>query len=296
MNNVEIEIGLDKFQLRDYQIPIWDAIVNKGYRKVLAVLPRRAGKDITAWNLAIRQCLEKVCMVYYVLPEFGQARRVIFDAISIDSVRFLDFIPKELIKSVNNQQMKITFINGSILMCLGGDTHHTSIRGTNPYAVILSEYAYMSEEVMDTVSPILAVNGGWLLVISTPFGKSGLWHLHMMARDLKDWFVLYKKTSEINHVPEEALAAEKARMSLEKYLQEYECSYERGVEGTWYGRALEMLRQKGQITSVAWEPGLLTHVAIDIGVNDATTIIWYQLVGEGTIIRIIDCYSNMVLA
>jgi superfamily II DNA or RNA helicase len=42
--NVEIEIELNKFQLRDYQAPIWDAIENKGYRKVLAVLPRRAGK------------------------------------------------------------------------------------------------------------------------------------------------------------------------------------------------------------------------------------------------------------
>lgn len=42
--DVEVEITLDKFKLRDYQIPIWDAIENKGYRKVLAVLPRRAGK------------------------------------------------------------------------------------------------------------------------------------------------------------------------------------------------------------------------------------------------------------
>jgi hypothetical protein len=146
--------------------------------------------------------------------------------------------------------------------------------------------------IMDVISPILAVNGGWVLLVSTPFGKNHQWHLHMMARELKDWYVLFKKTSEINHVPQEALEAERKRMSPEKFLQEYECSYERGVEGTYYGRALEDIRQRGQITSVAWEPGLLTHVAIDIGVSDATTMIWFQSVGEGTVIRIIDCYSN----
>ena len=223
MNNIEVSIHLDKFSPRTYQEPIMDAIFNKGYRKVLAVLPRRAGKDITGWNCAIRQCLMKVCLVYYVLPEYGQCRRAIFDAITIDGMRFLDYIPKQVIASINTQQMKITFINGSILQCLGGDTHNSSIRGTNPYAIILSEYAYMSGDVLDTISPILAVNGGWLLIVSTPFGKNHQWHLHMMARELKDWFVLYKKTSEINHVPYEALQAEKARMSHEKYLQEYEC-------------------------------------------------------------------------
>ena len=222
----------------------------------------------------------------------GNVGVLYFDAITIDGMRFLDYIPKQVIASINTQQMKITFINGSILQCLGGDTHNSSIRGTNPYAIILSEYAYMSGDVLDTISPILAVNGGWLLIVSTPFGKNHQWHLHMMARELKDWFVLYKKTSEINHVPYEALQAEKARMSHEKYLQEYECSYERGVEGTYYGRELEKLRQRGQITSVSWEPGLLVYVAIDIGVSDATTMIFWQSAGDNTVLRIIDCYSN----
>lgn len=228
-----------------------------------------------------------------MLPQYKDARKVIFDGITIDSERFLDFIPQKLVRSINSQEMKITFINGSILQLQGAD-QWDSIRGTNPFGIVLSEYAYMKDgtAILDVISPILAVNGGWLLIVSTPWGKNHQWLLHKMANELKDWFVLYKKTSEINHVPPEALAAERKRMSLEKYLQEYECSYERGVEGTWFGKELERLKQKGQITSVAWEPGLVTNLSIDIGVNDATTLIWYQVVGGGTLIRIIDCYSN----
>ena len=37
---VETKIKLNKFQPRHYQVPIFDAIENKGYKRVLAMLPR----------------------------------------------------------------------------------------------------------------------------------------------------------------------------------------------------------------------------------------------------------------
>lgn len=291
-HNVEVDIALNKFNLRWYQEPLWDAIENKGYRKVLAVLPRRAGKDITAWNLCIRQCLKKICLVYYVLPTYSQARKTIFDAIAIDGTKFLDFIPKQIIESINSQEMKIRFKNGSILQCIGGDSYDTSLVGTNPYAIVFSEFSRMTPKAYEYARPILAANGGWCMMVSTPFGKNHMWHLWKVAQELDDWYVLKMGVSQTEHIPEDALFQERQQMSEELYMQEYECSFERGVEGSWYGKYLEDLRQKGQICHVAWEPGLQVHVAIDIGVNDATTIIWFQVVGDGTVIRIIDCYSN----
>src|SRR5512146_2122962 len=139
--NLESDLWIDKFQCRWYQKDLWNAIEKQGYRKVLAVLPRRAGKDITCWNLAIRQCLTKVCLVYYALPTYGQARKTVFDAITIDGLRFLDYIPKQLVESINVSEMKIRFTNGSILQCIGADSYETSLVGTNPYAIIFSEYA-----------------------------------------------------------------------------------------------------------------------------------------------------------
>jgi hypothetical protein len=40
--DVETRIKLDQLQLRDYQLPIQDAIENKGYKRCVAILPRRA--------------------------------------------------------------------------------------------------------------------------------------------------------------------------------------------------------------------------------------------------------------
>jgi len=93
-------------------------------------------------------------------------------------------------------------------------------------------------------------------------------------------------------VPASVLEQERALMDEGTFLQEYECSFERGISGSYYGTYIDQLRLRGQIGPVAWEPGLLVHLAIDIGVNDATTLIWYQIVGEGTVIRVIDCHSN----
>ncbi len=291
--NVESQIVLDKFQLRWYQQEIWDRIEKEGYRKGIIVLPRRAGKDITAWNLAIRQCLKKICLVYYALPTYGQARKVIFDAITIGGIKFLDYIPPELIhQPINISEMKIRFKNGSILQLIGADSYETSLVGTNPFAIIFSEWARCNPRSYEFARPILAANGGWCLMVTTPFGKNHAWQTWKVAQELKDWFVVYKKTSEIQHISPEILEEERAQMSEDLFLQEYECSWERGISGMYYGLYLEQIRNNGQICPVAWEPGLLVHTAWDIGVNDATTIIFFQTTGDGTVIRIIDCHSN----
>ena len=290
--NVESRITLNKFHLRDYQEEAWDAIENQGYRKLLCVWPRRSGKDITLWNLAIRQCLKKICLVYYALPTYNQARKAIFDAIAIDGTKFLDFIPKEVIDSINQSEMKIRFKNGSILQCIGADSYETSLVGTNPYAIVFSEWARCDQRAYEFARPILAANRGWVAMLTTPFGKNHAWQLFKVAQELDDWWVIYLKTSQIQHIDPETLAAERATMSPELYAQEYECSFDRGVQGAIYGTFLDNLRRNEQITHVAWEPGLLVHLSIDIGVSDATTIIWFQLAGGDTVIRIIDCYSN----
>lgn len=281
-----------KFDPRWYQEEIFDAIENKGYRRVLWIAARRSGKDITCWNLAIRQCLRKTCLVFYCLPTYAQARKAIFDAISSDEERFLNYLPTEFVASINIHEQKIRFINDSILQCIGADTYNTSLVGSNPFGIVLSEFSLMDPEVLNYARPILAANGGWLCVNSTPRGKNALWHLWKVAQELSDWHIAVHKTSEIQHIPADVLRKEREQMDEGLYLQEYECSFERGIEGAIYGRHLDRIRLKNQITHVPWEPGLLVYTSWDIGVNDATTIIFFQVVGEGTLIRIIDCYSN----
>jgi hypothetical protein len=265
---------------------------------MVIVLPRRAGKDLTLWNCAIDQCLTKVCLVMYAGVNYGSVRKTIWDAIDSDGKKFLEYVPERYIAKINQSEMKITFINGSILQCIGADSHHSSFRGTNPYGIILSEFAYYDDPtVLDTVMPIIAANNGWVALASTPQGKNTFHSVYKMAQELPDWWVYLKTTDDTQHISYESLQAERKRMSPELFAQEYECSFNRGIDGAIFGKALNSLRLNGHITSVTWEPGLLVHTAWDIGMskgNDGgkTAILFFQMVGNGTIFRLIDCYAS----
>ena len=127
--SVETTIKLSRFKPREYQLPIFDAIENKGYKRVLAILPRRAGKDVCAFNLCLRQALRNVGVYYYVFPTYSQAKKVIWDSMTNDGQRFLDYIPEELIESKNSQEMKIKLSNQSLIQLVGSD-NFDSLMGT----------------------------------------------------------------------------------------------------------------------------------------------------------------------
>ncbi len=93
-------VHLNRFKPRPYQIPIMDAILNKGYKRVLCILPRRAGKDVCAFNTMLRAALKKIGVYYYIFPTYSQGKKVIWDSITNSGERFLDYIPSELITAI----------------------------------------------------------------------------------------------------------------------------------------------------------------------------------------------------
>ncbi len=287
----DITVHLDRFVPRSYQIPILDAIENKGYKRVLACLPRRAGKDITAFNLCIRACMKKICVIYYIFPTYSQGKKVLWDSITTTGERILDYIPPQLIKSKNSQEMKIHFINGSILQIVGSD-NFDSLRGTNPQGVVFSEYAYQDPRAYPIIRPILTANDGWALFISTPYGKNHFWSLYQIAQQSPEWFCYKLTVEDTNHIPLWEIEKERAEgiMSDDLIQQEYYTSFTMGVEGAYYAKYLQRLRLDNRISDVPWESAFKVHTAWDIGVRDSTTIIFFQTIGQT--VRIIDCYEN----
>lgn len=289
--NIETIIKLNKFVPRFYQAPIIDSIENKGYRRVLAILPRRAGKDITAFNLCIRQCLKKVCVIYYIFPTYSQGKKVIWDSITNTGDRILDYIPDELVESKNSQEMKIRFKNGSLLQIVGSD-NFDSLMGTNPQGVVFSEYALQDPRAYQYIRPILTANQGWALFLSTPRGKNHLWELYEIALRSSEWFCYKLTVEDTKHIPLFDIEKEKSDglMSDDLIQQEYYTSFTMGVEGSYYAKYLDKMRIKNQIGCVPYESGFKVNTAWDLGVRDSTNIIFFQVIGQT--IRIIDCYEN----
>lgn len=289
--SVETVIKLNKFKPRDYQLPIFDAIENKHYRRVLAILPRRAGKDICGFNLCIRAALAKIGVYYYIFPTYSQAKKVIWDSITNSGMRFLDYIPEELVYSKNSQEMKIRFVNGSLLQLVGSD-NYDSLMGTNPRGVVFSEYALQDPRAYQFIRPILAANNGWALFLSTPRGKNHLWELYQIAQHSPEWFCYKLTIEDTHHIPLYEIEREKAEgiMSDDLIQQEYYTSFTMGVEGSYYAKYLDNMRIKGQIGMVPWENAFKVHTSWDLGIRDSTTIIFFQTIGQT--VRLIDCYEN----
>jgi hypothetical protein len=269
-----------------------DAIEVHGFKRVLAILPRRAGKDVTAFNICIRQCLKKICVVYYIFPTYSQAKKVIWDSITNTGERILDYIPKELVTSMNSQEMKIRFINGSLLQLVGSD-NFDSLMGTNPQGVVFSEYALQDPRAYQYIRPILVANDGWALFISTPRGKNHLYNLFQIAiNNPQDWFAYKLSVEDTKHIDIEDIDRERIDgiMSEDMIQQEYYCSFDKGIENAFYGKYMDKLRREERITVVPWEAGFPVMTAWDLGVRDHTTIIFFQNIG--LTLRIIDCYTN----
>lgn len=70
----------------------------------------------------------------------------------------------------------------------------------------------------------------------------------------------------------------------------HNCDFNLGVEGSYYGKYIDDLRRKGQLTQVMYEPYLPVYTVFDLGYNDPTVILFVQL--HNNQIRIIDYYEN----
>lgn len=277
------------FEPRQYQEEVLFAL-EEGYKKVLWIVHRRAGKDITALNYIIKKMYEEMGVYYYVFPTYAQAKKVIWDSIRSDGFRILDHFPACLVENSNSQEMKIRLKNGSLFQLVGSD-NYDSLMGTNPKGIVFSEYALQDPKAYEFIRPILTANKGWALFISTPRGKNHLWDLYQMAKGNKDWWVQVLTVDDTKAISVEDIEKDRLEgMSEEIIQQEYYCSFDRGVDGSYYAKQLAILRDKCQIKRIEYDSYAEVHTAWDLGFCDSTCIFFYQLIqGE---IRIINYYEN----
>jgi len=225
----QIDIELPhKFIPREYQLPLFEAMAD-GYKRLIYVAHRRAGKDKTIWNITISEAFQRVGTYYYILPTYSQAKKVIWDNIDSDGFKMLDHIPKKLVDKLNETEMQIELKNGSIIQLVGAD-NVDRIVGTNPIGVVFSEYSLTRPDVWDMIRPILAANGGWAIFNFTPRGMNHAYALIQQAREYPEtWWVGIYPVSQTNALSKEAIEQEQREMPRILFEQEYECKFLEGA-------------------------------------------------------------------
>lgn len=278
-----------QFEPRPYQLPALRAL-DSGIKRAVAVWHRRAGKEKTFLNHTIKAAFQRVGTYFYVFPTYAQGRKILWQGMDRDGFPFMNHIPKQVIETKHEQDMRIKLVNGSAIQVIGSDKID-SIVGTNPVGVVFSEYSLQDPRAWDYLRPILRENGGWAIFDFTPRGKNHGYQLYEMARENPDWFCQLLTVDDTGALKPADIEAERnAGMSEEMIQQEFYCSFEGVMFGAYYGKQMKEAEDSGRITKVDYEPGIGVETWWDLGIGDATAIWFTQTIGRE--IHVIDYYEQ----
>lgn len=283
------------YQPRHYQHGLMQAMTSKdkgglGLLRALCVWHRRAGKDKTFINILGAKSIERVGTYYYYFPTQSLGRKIIWEGMDKDGFRFVDHFPKDYIQRVSERDMSIEFANHSRFQLIGTD--QLDIVGTNPVGCVFSEYSKQNPKAWQYIQPILRENGGWAIFNGTPRGRNHMWQLLDKTKGLPDWYTELLTIEDTGAVRVEDVEADIAAglISQEMAMQEYYCSFDLGIEGSYYTSYISKAEKDGRIRTLVVDENYPVYTAWDLGIDNAMAIWFFQLIERD--IRLIDHYEN----
>ena len=285
-----------------HQLPLARYLAVEKGRRAICIWHRRAGKDEMALRWASRAAsFHRVGPYWHMLPQAAQARKAIWDAVNprTGRRRIDEAFPPAFCDSVRDTDMFIRLKSGSTWQLVGSDNYN-SLVGTPPVGIVFSEFALADPNAWAYLSPILAENGGWAVFLTTPRGRNHAWRLFRAAQaDRDNWFSQLLRVQDTNIIPEATLA--QARKTLDDlygspeigramYEQEYECSFDAAVVGSYYGALITEAERGGRLRADVEPVAAPVHTAWDLGIGDSTAIWWWQMAGGE--LRVLDYYES----
>jgi len=248
---------------------------------------RRAGKTVACVQDLQRAAIrcEKVRPRFaYLAPLLKQSKAVAWDYLRAGMASL-----RPLGASAHESELRVDYPGGAQVRLYGAD-NPDALRGIYLDGIVLDEYADMDPRIWSEIlRPALVDRQGWAVFIGTPRGRNNFFELWRRSQTEDGWFSLMLKASETGLIPASELALARRDLSEEQYAQEFECSFDAAVIGSYYGKLMFTAEQEKRIAGVPYEPAAMVWTAWDLGIRDATAIWFAQVVGRE--MRIIDYYE-----
>jgi hypothetical protein len=131
-----------------------------------------------------------------------------------------------------------------------------------------------------------------------PWYKSKEYQLEnptVIPRERQEYFDrVEKETGDVLTIPQRTWYYKKSLVMKDAMKSEFPSTPEEAflanVEGSYYGKVMDRLREKKRIINIPYDPKLLVDTWWDLGIGDSTSIIFTQQTGLE--IRVIDYYEN----
>lgn len=300
-----------KFSPWEYQAPVFNFIVKDGGRYAIVVWPRGHGKDRTYFSIMCYKAMQRVGQYMYGFPQLGQARTALWDTIDKDGKRPIDYIPEEILfKKPDQTRMEIVLRSpldltkpGSTIKLVGVNDGGRALRGPNYIGIVLSEAAFMKQEVQELFSARLAQNGGWIILNSTVNGRNWFHEAYKTNKDISSSFTQYLTHLECynntaNLIISQARADELVRtgqLSEAAYRRELLNDWDAGADEAVFKKAIDKAMREGRISNMLKiSPNIPVQTFWDIGVNSVSgrTAIWFVQFHPNGSVHFVDYYES----
>jgi len=146
------------------------ALLRSPAQRLLLLACRQSGKSTTVAVLALHNSLyQPGSLVLLLSPSLRQSQEL-FRKVLTAYRTLAAAVPTE-----QESALRIELANGSRIVSLPGT--ESTIRGySGVRLLIIDEAARVQDDLYYSVRPMLAVSGGRLVALSTPFGKRGWFH------------------------------------------------------------------------------------------------------------------------
>jgi hypothetical protein len=199
----------------------WQAdVLTSTKQQLLLNCSRQAGKSTTSSLLALHTALYgPPAPVLLVSPSLRQSQEL-FRKVK-DACRALDVEPAE------ESALRMEFANGSRIISLPGN--EATIRGFSGVGLlIVDEASRVPDELYYAVRPMLAVSGGRIALLSTPFGRRGFFFKEWTEGE--DWHRVSIKAEDVPRIPKDWLEEERRSIGPWWFAQEYGCEFKDTVD------------------------------------------------------------------
>lgn len=205
----------------------------------------------------------------YISPQLKQGKKVAWEYLK-------EYTEGLQAKKPSETELTVVFRHNGAEITIYGADNPDSFRGQYFDGIILDEYGDMHPQVWSKVLfPTLSDRNGWAVFIGTPKGKNHFFDKWNEAGTKGTWFRFMLKASESGIFTEEQLDSFRAEQSEDEYQQEYECSFDAAVKGTYYASLLN--KYASHITLDAeWDPDHPVYAVADLGYTDSSAYWFWQ--------------------
>jgi hypothetical protein len=201
-----------------------EVIASPGKRDLLNC-SRQAGKSTTAAVLGLHQALYRPgSLTLLVSPSLRQSSELFRKVTDLKTL-----LPTEP-NLLEDNKLSLSVRGGGRVVSLPGS--EATIRGFSGASLIIEdEAARVPDELYMAIRPMLAVNNGRLVLMSTPFGKRG--HFWKEWSEGQCWHRTEIPATKVPRISAEFLEEEKAAMGLWWYEQEYLCRFKESTDSVF---------------------------------------------------------------